>query len=88
MAQRKYAHRHLITRTISTTRGNVTYFDSDAEENKTVEIVLDGKYTAEQFLKAVKVGGIVLMVKDVSTETKLYGITREKFLENAELIED
>ena len=34
MAKRKYEHRHLITRTISTTSGDVLFFDSDAKENR------------------------------------------------------
>ena len=51
MARRKYEHRHLITRTISTTTGDVLYFDPTDTENHTVTCTLNGKYTADQFLK-------------------------------------
>ena len=88
MAKRKYEHRHLITRTISTTSGDVTFFDTDEKVNKIEHIILNGKFTAEQFLKSVRVDGIVLMVENVETESKLYGITLENFLEHAEEITD
>lgn len=86
MAKRKYEHRHLITRTISTTSGDVLYFDTEAKENKNERMTLNGKMDAEKFLRAVKPDGIVLMVDNVETESKLYGMTLETFLENAEEI--
>ena len=86
MAKRKYEHRHLITRTISTTSGDVLYFDTDAKENRSERMTVNGKLDAEQFLKAVKPDGIVLMVDNVETDSKLYGMTLETFLENAEEI--
>ena len=88
MARRKYEHRHLITRSISTTTGDVLYFDPADTENHTVTCTLNGKYTADQFLHAVKVNGIVLMVDNVTTETRLYGITMEEFLKHAIEITD
>ena len=86
MAKRKYEHRHLITRTISITSGDVLYFDTEAKENKNERMTLNGKMDAEKFLRAVKPDGIVLMVDNVETESKLYGMTLETFLENAEEI--
>ena len=86
MAKRKYEHRHLITRTISTTSGDVLFFDSDAKENRTIRMTVNGKMGAEKFLKYVKPDGIVLMVDNVETESKLYGMTLETFIENAEEI--
>lgn len=86
MAKRKYEHRHLITRTISTTSGDVLYFDSDAKQNKTERMTVNGKMDAEKFLRTVKPDGIVLMVENVETESKLYGMTLETFLENADEI--
>lgn len=88
VAKRKYEHRHLITRTISTTSGDITFFDTDEKVNKTEHIIMSGKYTVEQFLKAARVDGIVLMAENVVTESKLYGITLENFLEHAEEITD
>ena len=89
MAKRKYEHRHLITRTIFTTSGDVLYFDCDAKENRTEHMELSGKMDAETFLKNVKPNGIVLMVDNVETESKLYGMSLETFIENAdEITED
>lgn len=89
MAKRKYEHRHLITRTISTTSGDVLYFDTNDKLNKTEHITVNGKMDAETFLKTVKPDGIVLMVENVETTSRLYGMTLETFLENAEeLTED
>lgn len=86
MAKRKYEHRHLITRTISTTSGDVLYFDSESKENRNERMTVNGKMDAEKFLKSVTPDGIVLMVDNVETESKLYGMTLETFLENAEEI--
>lgn len=86
MAKRKYEHRHLITRTISTTSGDVLYFDFDAKENRTERMTVNGKMNAEKFLKSVKPDGMVLMVDNVETESKLYGMTVETFIEHAEEI--
>lgn len=86
MAKRKYEHRHLITRTISTTTGDVWYFDFDAKDKKVERMTVNGKLSAEQFLKTVKPDGMVLMVENVETTSKLYGMTLETFLANAEEI--
>ena len=86
MAKRKYEHRHLITRTISTTSGDVLFFDANAKENRNERMTVNGKMGAEKFLKTVKPDGIVLMVDNVETESKLYGMTLETFIENAEEI--
>lgn len=86
MAKRKYEHRHLITRTIFTTSGDVLFFDSDAKENRKERMTVNGKMDAEKFLKTVKPDGIVLMVENVETESKLYGMTLETFIDNAEEI--
>lgn len=89
MAKRKYEHRHLITRTISTTSGDVLFFDFDVKENRKERMTVNGKMDAEKFLKTVKPDGIVLMVENVETESKLYGMTLDTFLENAdEIAED
>ena len=86
MAKRKYEHRHLITRTISTTSGDVLFFDSELKKNRNEHMTVSGKMDAEKFLKTVKPDGIVLMVENVETESKLYGMSLETFLENAEEI--
>lgn len=86
MAKRKYEHRHLITRTISTTTGDVFYFDFNAKAHKVKRMSVNGKLSAEQFLKTVKPDGMVCMVENVETTSKLYGMTLETFLANAEEI--
>ena len=86
MAKRKYEHRHLITRTISCTSGDVWYFDCDVKDKKVERMTVNGKLSAEQFLKTVKPDGMVLMVENVETTSKLYGMTLETFLANAEEI--
>ena len=49
-------------------------------------MTVNGKMDAETFLKTVKPDGIVLMVENVETISKLYGMTLETFLANAEEI--
>ena len=86
VARRKYEHRHLITRTISTTSGDVFYFDFNTKDRKIERMTVNGKLSAEQFLKTVKPDGMVLMVENVETTSRLYGMTLETFLANAEEI--
>lgn len=88
MAQRKYEHRHLITRTISTTSADVLYFDSQTGENKKQRFTLHGKLSQEQFFKQVKTGGIVLVVDNLQTESRLYAMTPETFIEHAKEIKN
>lgn len=86
MAQRKYEHRHLITRTISTTSADVLFYDQQAGINKTQHVTMFGKLTQDQFFKKVKVNGIVLMIENVQTESRLYAMTPETFIEHAKEI--
>lgn len=88
MAQRKYEHRHMITRTISTTSADVLFFDSQSGKNKKQRITMYGKLTQEQFFKLVKVSGIVLVVDNLQTESRLYAMTPETFIEHAKEIKD
>ena len=88
MAQRKYEHRHLITRTISTTSADVLYFDSQTGKNKKQRFTLNGKLTQEQFFKQVKTGGIVLVVDNLQIESRLYAMTPETFIEHAKEIKN
>lgn len=85
MVKRQYKHRNLITRTLSTTSGDVLFFDAETRENKTAHITINGKVNNAVFLKQAskQVNGIVLEVENVTTQERLYGITLEIFLENA-----
>lgn len=86
MAQRKYEHRHLITRTISTTSADVLFYDSESGKNKKQRFIMFGKLTQDQFFKKVKVNGIVLVVDNLQTESRLYAMTPETFIEHAKEI--
>lgn len=85
--KRKYEHRNMITRTLATTTGDVTYFDTDAKENKVITITLNGSMDAETFLKKVNVNGITLMAENVETTETLYAITVDDFIAHAIIIE-
>lgn len=87
-AKRKYEHRNMITRTLATTTGDVTYFDTVDRENKVTTITLNGHMDAETFLKRASVeNGITLMVDNVETTETLYAITVEDFIAHATIIE-
>lgn len=45
-----------------------------------------GKLTQDQFFKKVKVNGIVLVVDNLQTESRLYAMTPETFIEHAKEI--
>ncbi len=88
MGKRKYEHRNMITRTIATTTGDVTYFDVAEKKNNLATVTLNGKMSAETFLNRVHIdNGIVLMVDNVKVNQKLYAISIEDFLKYAEVIE-
>lgn len=89
MAKRLFKHRYMITRTLSTTSADITYFDESARENKTMRVTLSGRYSDTQFVKHAReiCGGMVLMVENKTTETKLYAISIEDFLKHAMVIE-
>ena len=88
MGKRKYEHRNMITRTIATTTGDVTYFDAAEKKNNVVTVTLNGKMSAESFLNRVRIdNAIVLMADNVRVDQKLYAISIEDFLKYAEVIE-
>lgn len=88
MGKRKYEHRNMITRTIATTTGDVTYFNTAEKKNNVATVTLNGKMSAETFLNRVHIdNGIVLMVDNVRVDQKLYAISIEDFLKYAEVVE-
>lgn len=88
LGKRKYEHRNMITRTIATTTGDVTYFDAAEKKNNVATVTLNGKMSAETFLNRVHIdNGIVLMVDNVRVDQKLYAISIEDFLKYAEVVE-
>lgn len=88
------ARQPMVTRTITTTVANVLCLDTELEApvTKTVSVPRTYKST-EKLEKAVK-NAIetetlrVVQVKDFSTVNKLYGMSEQKFIENAEILPD
>lgn len=90
-AKRTYEHRHMITRTVTTTTATVTYFDGEARELKTAEVSLNGKIEEDAFMKKAysQIEGSdikICMVSDLKTTERLYGATLEDFLSVAKEI--
>ena len=87
--KRTYEHRHMITRTVTTTTGTVTFFNRETKAQESVTVTLNGKFSEDAFMKkaAAQVDGIVCMVEDVTTDQTLYGATLEDFLSVATVIE-
>lgn len=88
MATRKYAHRGLVTRTMATTKADVTYYSRETRQVITERKELKGKLSKDQFFKSVKVNGLVLEVENVEVDTRLFGMPPEVFIEHATEITD
>ena len=90
-AKRTYEHRHMITRTVTTTTATVTYFDGEVRELKTVEVCLHGKVKEDAFMKKAysQIEGPdikICAVSDLKMTARLYGATLEDFLSVAQEI--
>lgn len=78
----------MITRTLTTTRGDVKYYNQETEENEIANFVLTGRFTAEEFLKRVSIPhAIKLDVSNLETSETLYAISVEDFIKYATIIE-
>lgn len=87
MSKRKYEHRGMITRTITTTTGDVLFFNSETKSTEKATVTITGKYSPETFLKKAKVNGVALMVENVTVKETLYGMDMAAFMEHAQIIE-
>lgn len=90
-AKRTYEHRHMITRTVTTTTATVTYFDGDVRQLKKAEVSLNGKVKEDVFMKKAysQIEGSdikICMLSDLKTTKRLYGATLEDFLSVAQEI--
>lgn len=90
-AKRTYEHRHMITRTVTTTTAIVTYFDGETGELKKAEVSMHGKIREDAFMKKAysQIEGSdikICMVSDLTTTERLYGVTLEDFLSVAQEI--
>lgn len=76
-----------ITRTIEFTKVTALAVNTETEETETVEFTLAGKYDdekkAKKALEKLDTGYIPVLVKSLESADKLFGITPEKFMENA-----
>ncbi len=77
----------MITRTVSTTSGDVVFFNQQTREQETVTITINGALTADEFVKKADVPGIVLYAENVQTKETLYAISLEEFIKHAEIVE-
>ena len=87
-AKRTYEHRHMITRTVTTTAATVTYFDEESKDLKRARVSLNGKLKEDAFMKKAysQIQGKICMVSDLTTSERLYGATLEDFLSVAQEI--
>jgi len=90
-AKRTYEHRHLITRTVTTTTATVTYFDGETGELKKIEVSMHGKIKEDAFMKKAysQIEGSdikICMVSGLKMTERLYGVTLEDFLSVAQEI--
>lgn len=87
MSKRKYEHRGMITRTITTTTGEVLFFNSETKSTEKATVTINGEHTPETFLKKAKVNGVALVVENVTVNKTLYGMDMAAFMEHAQVIE-
>lgn len=90
-AKRTYEHRHMITRTVTTTTATVTYFDCETGKLKTTQVSMRGKIKEDAFMKKAysQIEGSdikICLVSDLTTSERLYGATLEDFLSVAQEI--
>lgn len=83
------ARKPMVTRTVVTTKATVLCVNTVAEETTTEVVEVPRTYTDDsKLLKAVKetLDATIIPVKVISTETveTLYGMTEQKFIEQAE----
>ena len=83
------ARRPKVTRTVTTTKATLLCVNTETEETLTQVVEVPRTYTDDKkLLNAVKdvLDARIIPVKVISTETveTLYGMTEQKFIENAE----
>lgn len=83
------ARRPKVTRTVTTTKATLLCVNTEVEETLTQVVEVPRTYTDDKkLLNAVKdvLDARIIPVKVISTETveTLYGMTEQKFIENAE----
>ena len=79
-AKRRFSDRGKITRTLTLTEFDVTYFDKETKEIKTTHNNLVGKLTEKEMLSSVSDYGVGLEVSNVNVTDALYVCDLADFL--------
>ena len=87
-AKRRFADRGKITRTLTLTQFDVTYFDKETKEIKTAHNNLVGKLTEKEMLSSVSDYGVGLEVSNVNVTDALYVCDLADFLSVAVKVAD
>lgn len=87
-AKRRFSDRGKITRTLKLTEFDVTYFDRETKELKTVHKQLTGVLTEKDMLASVSDFGIGVQVANVVSTAALYVCELSEFLKVATKVEN
>lgn len=87
-ARRRFSDRGKITRTLTLTDFDITYFDKETKEIKTIHISLVGKLSEKEMLASISDYGIGLEVTNVNVTEALYVCDIEDFLSVAVKVVD
>lgn len=86
--KRRFSDRGKITRTLKLTEFDVTYFDRETKELKTVHKQLIGALTEKEMLASVSDAGIGVQVANVIESDALYVCELSEFLKVATKVEN
>jgi len=87
-AKRRFSDRGKITRTLTLTEFDITYFDKETKEIKSVHNNLVGKLSEKEMLASVADFGIGLEVSNVNVSDALYVCDLADFLSVAVKVAD
>lgn len=88
MVKRRYADRGKITRTITATTFDLSYFDRETREIKTAHFTLTGRLAEKEMLSSAPDGCVGLEVTNVQCTETLYVCDIEDFIKVAKPIAD
>lgn len=84
------ARKRMVTRTITSTKAKATIYNIEKDEIQTIEYKLSGELSADDALKAITKEHTdvrPLKVTEVEVQEELYGMTEEKFIELADILQ-
>ena len=88
MAKRRYADRGKITRTITATSFDMSFFNRETHEIQTAHFMLAGKLTEKKMLSSAPDGCVGLEVTNVQCTETLYVCDIEDFIKVAKPVVD